>query len=141
MSQGFGVEVWCVDECQLGRYAKGITGLAQALYHRLITPRGTLRGGPAGEAEASAYGLDVAGAVGAHGDETSVLIMPAMIRAELAKDDRVEAVTVTPNMADLGGGRVELQFVIDVTPADELDDFTFTVAVRGDILALIKVAA
>jgi hypothetical protein len=104
--------------------ARGRTALAQALYRRLITPRGTLRGGR----EEAAYGLDVAGYVGAVGVATALAALPALVRAELCKDDRVRDVVVTATSTTMGA-ETAVQLEIDVAPMDEDDTFTLTLLV------------
>ena len=59
--------------------------MAHALYRRLITPRGTLRGSEA----AAAYGFDVSGYVGAVGYPAARQAFSALVTGELLKDDRV----------------------------------------------------
>ena len=85
-----GRDTYCLDSLQPGRYARGVELLAQRLYHRLITPAGTLRGG---EEEAD-FGMDLAAMVGEADDATNEKIRPAEITNELRKDPCVDNVTV-----------------------------------------------
>lgn len=128
MSVGFGQDTWCVDSLQPGRVARGATLVAQALYRRLITPRGTLRGGD----EESAYGFDVSAYVGAVGYATALQALPGLVRGELLKDDRI-----TPNLdvvativdSGEGAGLQEIRLEISAELADESGDFSLTLAV------------
>lgn len=133
MSTGYGGDTWCWDSPQLGRKATRATQLAQACYRRLITPRGALRGP---SADASRYGFDVAGFVGATGDDASVKMLPGLVAAELMKDDRVKSVDVVPTIVDDGGGKVSIRLVIDVVGHDEWGDFTLTAIARDGLLAV-----
>lgn len=100
----YGVDIWCTDSMHTGRLARGITVVAQALYRRQITPRGTLRGGD----EEANYGIDLAGYVGSSDPETAALALPGIIGAELRKDDRV----------------ADVQTVVTVEKVEGLDSFT-----------------
>lgn len=91
MSTGFGVDVSCLDQLETGRLVRGVELVAQAAYRRLTTPRGTLRG----SADAVAYGVDLAGYVGAIGYDASVRALDGIIRNELLKDDRIADVRST----------------------------------------------
>jgi len=120
MTVGYGRETWCYGSYQPGRFASGWQVLAQALYRRLITPRGTLRG-----EDESTYGLELAGYIGSVGLETATALLPVLIQAEFLKDDRVESVSASVSSA--ADDTIELE--IEVVPVDELEDFTLTLAV------------
>ena len=88
---GFGSDLSCGKRLTTGRMVGGRTLLAEAIWRRLTTPRGTL----SGSAEASAYGLDLAAYVGAVGERIAEAALPSIVEAELLKDDRIAAVSVT----------------------------------------------
>lgn len=125
MSTGYGLDTWCLDRLQPGRYARGATLVAQALYRRLITPRGTLRGGD----DESAYGFDVSGYVGAVGYKAALQALPGLVRGELLKDDRVSEVIVTPKFTNTTNALIGILLDIQVTLADESETFPLTLAV------------
>lgn len=133
MSAGYGQDTWCLDALQPGRYATGAVLVAQAIYRRLITPRGTLRGGD----EESAYGLDLSGYVGAVGYLSAVQALPSLVRAEIAKDDRVGDVDCAATLADLGSGGVSINLSLSVNLADESQSFTLTLAVTDVTTTLL----
>lgn len=132
MSIGYGVETWCLDSLQPGRLARGRQVVAQALYRRLITPRGMLRGG----AEEAAYGLDLAGYVGSVGASIAVAALPSLIRHELRKDDRVSDVAVSV-AAVPGGGTTSLAISIYVTLSDDSEAFQLTLEADAVTVALV----
>lgn len=95
----FGKDTWCLDALQPGRMVSGVALVAQNQYHRLITPRGMLRGGP----EEENYGLDLAALVGQADTPALRNSMPGQIRAELLKDERVSDVRVGMTSTQEGG--------------------------------------
>lgn len=141
MSTGYGVEVWCADSRVTGRLVSGWLVVGQALYRRLITPRGTLQGSD----EADAYGFDVAGYVGAVGTETAIFALPGLVRGELCKDDRVQDVDVSASIVigDDGAAAVTIECVVLLVGEDQSFDLTLSVAdgaVTLDALQLSEAA-
>ena len=136
MSTGFGRDMSCMTKLSTGRMVGGKTLLTEAIFRRLSTPRGTLYGG----AEESAYGLDLAGYVGAVGDAVAAAAMPAVIESELRKDDRIASATVSVVRATTSAGLSTFTITIDVTPASELDDFALTLAVSDVTVSLLGVS-
>lgn len=130
---GYGQDVWCLDSMVTGRVARGVNVVAQACYRRLVTPRGTLRGG----ADEQNYGLDLAGLVGSLSTGDLVAQLPSRIRGELLKDDRVADVTAEVTATQEGGGRTSLVIRILVTLADEDDEFTLTLGVNDVTVELL----
>jgi hypothetical protein len=139
VSEGYGVEAWCTDEYFSGRYARGWMVVAQAIYRRLITPRGMLRGGD----EERNGGLDLSEYVGAVGTATALAALPNHVRGEIQKDDRVSpgGVTVRATVANEGNGDVTILLDISVRLADESEDFTLTVGVDETSTELLDVSA
>ena len=84
----FGREISCTTELRSGRFVTGVRLVAEAAYRRLTTPRGMLRGG---EDEAN-YGFDLSAYVGSVSVSAAEASLPARIRAELLKDQRIESV-------------------------------------------------
>ncbi len=133
----YGTDTWCTDSLVVGRLATGTNIVVQALYRRLITPRGKLRGGP----EEDAYGLDVSAYVGAVGTAASVAILPGLVRSEFMKDDRVVDVSVVSSFATDTAGLTTITLSIDVLLEDESEPFSFTVGVSEVTTELLGVAA
>jgi hypothetical protein len=133
VSVGYGREVWCTDAIVTGRYVTGWLVVAQALYRRLITPRGTLRWGD----EESCYGLDVSGFVGAMGEDASVLALPALVAAELSKDDRVADVRCSALTSE-ANGLISIVLTVDVVLASEDSDFRLTLSITDARVVLLS---
>lgn len=112
---------------------RGPAVVAQALYRRLITPRGTLRGGE----EEENYGLDVAGYVGAVGDRVAAAALPGLVRGELLKDDRVADIDAAAAIATDAAGLTYVELSIRVVLQDESEPFTLTVAVTAASATLL----
>lgn len=130
---GYGRAMWCTDQIRSGRYASGWRVVAQAYYRRLTTPRGTLRGGE----EESAYGFDVCGFVGAVGTTVALRALPAIVAAELAKDDRGTGVSCEAATATDANGLTSIVLTITATLADESEDFTLTLAVTDTTVTIL----
>lgn len=105
--------------------------MAQSLYRRFTTPRGTLRGGR----EESTYGFDLAGYVGAVGTDLALVSLPGLLRAEGLKDERVADLRVTTAREDEAGATL-LRVEIDVTLVDG-SRFPLTLGVDAVSVALI----
>ncbi len=125
MAEGFGVSVWCTDSRFTARLVSGRTAVAQSIYRRLTTPRGTLRGSE----EAAAYGLDLSELVGAIGYPAAIGALPGRIEAELAKDDRIADSSATVDAFTDSSGAIFLIVTIDVLLHDEADSFPLTLKV------------
>jgi len=121
MAEGWGTDTWCRDSLRPGRLVSGAELLAQSGYRRLITPRGELASDPN-------YGLDVAGYLGALGDAAAAAL-PALIEAELRKDDRVLSVSVRPAIVRSADATETLTLDIRVQSIDPEISFTLTVGV------------
>ena len=93
-----------------GRYASGALLVGQTCYHRLITPRGTLQGGP----DEGNFGLDLEGMCGAAVTADLQNAMPARIENELRKDERVESVRVSMSSSRDANGDITWSFDIRV---------------------------
>lgn len=127
----YGTDTWALGTLRTGRLATGNQLVAQACYRRLTTPRGALRGSP----DAEIYGLDLSAYVGAVGTAIAVAALPSLIGAELRKDDRVSSVATT---IAVDGDALTIE--IEVTPADEGDPFTLTLAVDAVDVSVLGVS-
>jgi hypothetical protein len=126
---GYGRDLSCLtdvtealEEVDPASYA----GIGQALFRRLITPRGALPDDPD-------YGFDVQGALNRGTTTAELRALEVQIRLETLKDDRVEDALVTVTIPALN----ELRILIMVTPADpSLTSFSLTFAVINGQLTL-----
>jgi hypothetical protein len=127
-------DAWGLDSISTSRFAVGRTLVAQALYRRFTTTRGTLR--HAGES--TSYGYDVVGLIGAVGYDRALAILPSALRAEACKDDQVQDASVRVTRANNPDGTVSLAIDIDVLL---VDDDTFSLALAVDQTSLSFVGA
>lgn len=111
-SIGAGRDVSCTDSRKTGRFVTGARLVAEAAYRRVTTPRGTLRGG---EEEAN-YGIDLADLIGSNTTALSAAMLPGQIRAELAKDERIETTDVNV-VTTVAGPAVSFNITISCTTA------------------------
>ena len=131
----YGRDTYCLDELRTGRTVSGAELVAQAVYRRLTTARGTLRDGD----EGLIYGLDVQGFVGSVGTESSIAALPDVIRSEVSKDGRIETCDVTVLPERHADGTVSLTISIDCTLADEDSGFSLSLSVSDVSVALLGI--
>lgn len=137
---GYGVDTYCTTSLQTGRLIGGRLLLAQACFHRLITPRGTLQGLTDDEEE-SDYGLDLAGYVGQTDSRDVAQALGPAIRAELMDDDRVRDVaTKVVRETPQPNGLTAYEIDVRVLPVDVDTDFTLTLTVDAVTVSLLGVA-
>jgi hypothetical protein len=127
----FGKDISCTDELRTGRLSTGTRLVAEACYRRLITPRGTLRGG---EDEAN-YGTDISTLVG----ENAAIVdaIPGIVRTELLKDERIEEVNVTIARSQDGPA---ISLVIDIEGITAIGPFELQIGVSDVTTELLKVS-
>jgi hypothetical protein len=140
MATGYGRTVLCVDALRTGRYARGQYALAQSLYHRITTPRGSLE---EPSAAAQSYGDDIADAIGSDAAPDLGAVLAQRVRASFLKDDRVLDVGVRATVAALEGeaGLAEISLDVEVTPRDASGNFAFTLGVseaKGVVLKAVR---
>lgn len=111
MATSFGRDISCTTELRTGRFASGVRLVAEAVYRRLTTPRGMLRGG---EEEAN-YGLDVTELLGSVRSAADEAALPGRIRAEVLKDERIETVDVQMTKATAANGTISYVIAIEAT--------------------------
>lgn len=120
-ASGYGIDLVCFDDLTPGLKetpTDSTDSLAQDLYHRQCTPRGSLPDDPD-------YGIDVLDLLHRGLTPDQLASLPLVVAAELRRDDRVSDVTVT---ASYDGTTLTLTEL--VTPADpELTPFTLLVSV------------
>lgn len=131
----YGVEQWCLTSVKTGRFAQGKQVVAQALFRRVVTPRGTLRS--AVDEQASSYGIDLPGYVGAVGYPAAVQAIPSLVRGEWLKDDRVSEVSIAATLVTNAAGETEITLDCDVDLIDEDESFSFTLSVSDQAVAFI----
>lgn len=122
----FGTDTSCTNGLRTGRYVSGLRLVAEALYRRLRTPRGTLQGGE----EEQNYGLDLLDLLGSIVDPngSAAAALPAQIQAECLKDERVTDVTAT--VAQVKNGTV-VSWTVTIAVTTGAGPFTFVLGVSS----------
>ena len=133
MTTGYGRDTWCDKALRPGRFAEGAQVVLLALYRRLITPRGMLRGGD----EEAVYGFDVSSYIGDVGTETALAALPALIAGELRKDDRVADVLVRTSRAEGSDGLVSVGIEVDVVLSESSQNYTLTLEASNTTVELL----
>ncbi len=128
---GYGVDTWCADRLVTGRLSRRAKTPVLAIYRRLITPRGTLRDDPT-------YGFDVSAYVGAVGSRTAIASLPAILKAEIEKDDRVTNVSATVTSSTDALGLVSLVIRVKGFLVDEETDFALTLGVSDVTVEILS---
>ena len=107
MSTDFGRDTSCTTGRRSGRIVSGPRLVGEAIFRRLSTPRGRLRGGK-GEQN---YGIDLTDYVGRAASRAQLAAMPGQIALEVAKDERILSSEVTV-AAETVGPAIELTIVV-----------------------------
>ena len=132
MTTDWGRDTLCLDSLKPGRYATGPKLVAQRCYHRLITPRGTLRGGP----DEDNFGLDLAAMCGAAVSPELEAAIGPRVQSELLKDPQVESVTVDVVPS---GTELERTWAITVTAQTAVGPFEMVLAVADVTVELLRI--
>lgn len=135
MADGYGTDTYCYDTIRTGRLASGPELVAQAIFRRLTTARGTLQDGD----EGAVYGLDLLDFVGQVGTTDAVDALPDAVAAEILKDDRVESVVVTATSSTDSAGLVTIVLNADATLQDAKQSFTLTVSITDLDITLLGI--
>lgn len=130
---GYGSDISCAQDVDpLVREVDAFTtlALAEALVRRLDTPRGSLP-------DDKDYGIDLRGLLNKGSVASDIQQLAGQVRAELAKDDRVDTLTVT--VAPSSTGTV-LRLEVAVQPVDaELGPFTLTLSASSASVLLEEI--
>lgn len=132
---GYGTDLSCTDDLdeRLTEVdSQSTRALAEAVYRRITTPRGSLPDDPD-------YGIDIRGFLNRGTTAAEILAIAGQTRAEIEKDDRVQEAQVTVSPSRLGDS---MTVDIRVTPEDPgLGDFDLTLAVTGSDVIMEALAA
>lgn len=132
----YGADTYCLTGLRTGRLVTGVMLVAQAVYRRLSTPRGTLQGG----ADEANYGLDLSAYVGDIGPEAAARVLPGLIRGELLKDERIADVKSAVTTSYNNDGTADLEVEINCALVDSADTFALTLGVDETSVELLGVA-
>lgn len=130
----FGRDTSFTDSLRTGRFASGPRLVAEAAYRRLTTRRGWLRGGE----EEQFYGIDISELCGNTNPKAAAASLPARIRAELEKDERIEKVDVDVLVTFEGPAA---SFSIEVKVATREGPFTLSLLASAVTVELLGIAA
>lgn len=132
MAVDFGRDVSCgPGGLRSGRLVSGTLLVAEAAYRRLITPRGSLRGGK----DEDEYGEDLTAFVGNVGSTAAAAALPGIIRIELLKDERILAVDASVVVTTTTAGAVAYDVSISCDTA--AGPFTLRLAVSDVTVELL----
>lgn len=109
----YGTDTSCTTTLSTGRMVTGARLVAEAIYRRLTTPRGMLRGS---DAEQN-YGLDLSDLIGSATTKADIAALPGRIESEVMKDERMESVDVSITDTTDGVGKSFLVAITGVTGA------------------------
>lgn len=128
---GWGSDLSCMDD--LTEDVQELDGtdprvVAQAVYRRITTPRGSLLDDPD-------YGDDITRFLSLGNTPAQLASIAGELHGEIAKDDRVDTVECT---ADYAQGTKQLNVSIDVTLVDSTETFSLTIAVDSDGTNLVE---
>lgn len=129
----YGSDLWCYDSISTGRLVSGAELVAQAIYRRLTTARGTLQWGE----DESIYGLDLFDFVGRVGTANAIDALPDVVSAEILKDDRVLTADVLLTSVTGTDGLMALTLAITATLRDADEAFTLTLAVSNVSVSVV----
>jgi hypothetical protein len=129
-----GRDTSCTTSLRTGRIVSGARLVGEAIFRRITTPRGMLRGG---EEEAN-YGEDISGLVGSTRPDLLIASLPGRLSAEIRKDERIEDVSVIVTSVRKGPS-VELTVTIEATTSE--GPFTLVVEASSVTAQLIGLEA
>lgn len=134
MAEGYGSDVSLTTKLVTGRLLTGKAVVIEALFRRLITPRGSLY-------YDLTFGFDASGLVGAVGYRRSAAVLGGMVENELAKDDRVINVRCEATLSTLDDGTLQLLLLdVDATLVETGEDLSFTASVTDVSTELLTAA-
>jgi hypothetical protein len=128
----FGRDTSCMASLRTGKLVTGLQLVAEAAYRRLTTPAGTLRGG----ADEENYGLDLSGGIGDSEPRQFAAALPARIRAELLKDERIIEVTVVTSV-EVNGPATSV--LVDVRCETRVGPFRLKLAISDVTVSLLGI--
>ena len=116
---GYGRDIYCYDDMrETAQEVEGLNVVAQNVYRRLITDRGSLMGCPD-------YGLDIRSFLNKGLDPTTLLAIPALVELEIKKELRVQTANVT-TLSHTSSSLSMQVFVEAVLETGEVGQFSLT---------------
>ena len=132
-----GKDISCTTTLRTGRFSTGTRLLGEALFRRLITIPGTLRGGE----DEQNYGFGIQQRIGKIASTSQIAALPGQISAEFDKDPRVISTTV--KVVDETAGGADRTLLITVDVESDAGPFELVISASAVTAALVglKVAA
>lgn len=131
-ASSYGKDISATTELRTGRYATGVRLVAEAVFRRLTTPRGMLRG----DEEEQNYGLDLTELIGSVSTSSDAAALGGRIRSELKKDERLERVDV---VVTASSNRVAKTFLIQIACVTTEGPFELQVSVGEVTVELLGI--
>ncbi len=119
MAINYGRDLSCLNRLETGRTVTGTELVLQAIYRRLITPRGSV-------IDAPNYGTNIEELLSRAYTKEGLASIPGIIRAEVLKDERVLTATVKARFETFPNVRLVVE--IDCTSAAGPFDLTLGVS-------------
>jgi hypothetical protein len=129
----FGRDLSCTTSILTTRYSTGPRLVAEAIFRRFITPRGSLQGGE----DEQNYGLDLANLIGSVSTPSAVASLPGQIEAECIKDERVISATATVTSTTSGPSTA---WNIQINGKTGAGPFALVIGVSGVTASLLGIS-
>ncbi len=120
MTIDFGRDTSCTDDLHPGRMVSGVELVQEAVYRRLIAPRGALVSDPS-------YGYDVRALLGVGSTDAGMARVPIVVRGEVLKDPRIRTCTVRAQRTQVGSSSYAL--TLDVQCTTDVGPFVLTLRI------------
>lgn len=117
MTTNYGTDLSATRYVDATRLSSGGRLLAEAAFRRLNTPRGTLRYAPN-------YGLSLSSLLNADVTNDFLAALPALVRAELLKDERLQTVNVKQTVDRSAAPSVAITLEIECIAKDGATQFS-----------------
>jgi len=129
-----GKDISCTTSIHTGRFVTGARLVAESLYRRFTTPRGTLRGG---EAEQN-FGDDLTSYIGSVKTKDDAAALPGRIKNEAMKDERLLSCSVVVKRTTDGPFEA---FDVTISGTTNAGPFSLAVKVTEVTVALLGIKA
>lgn len=130
----FGRDISCTSSLRTAQFVSGPRLVAEALFRRLTTPRGMLRGGD----EEANYGKDLTELIGSASTKADAASLEGQVRNEALKDERILSADVVV-VRTVDGPATTFNITINATTKE--GPFTLTLGVNEVTVQLLGITA